>query len=484
MDSRKSILGLSGMQLSIIDSIDAVSEDRRGLMAVSSTTGLTEDVAAWAASLTCVPDEVNRRVRLALLDILAAAVAGAATESGRLVIDYANRTYAKGNSTVIGSPHALAAPGAALANGTSGHALDVDDGYTAGNIHPSVVVLPAVLALAEAQTASAEVLLAAAAAGIEFACRVAAAGHPAVANRGFHTTPLAGVLGAALGCARVLGLSPDLTASAIGLAASHAGGLFEFLGKGAEVKRLHAGKAARDGVLSAELAGRGLTGPPTALEGSRGYFKAFSDGTNSAHIVTERLGERWRLLDTYFKLYPCCRHLHTAVEAAIQLRPEIAGKEVTEIAIGTYGLAARHSHTNAETLIDAQMSMPFVVASALRHGELTLRDFSPEARRDPATLALMRRVRVFVDPEAEAGYPTVRPASLNVTCADGSSLSARVELPLGEPSRPLSEAILVDKVRNLCEGHVSTQSTECLIQAVLGFQDSGQLYNALRQLIG
>jgi 2-methylcitrate dehydratase PrpD len=316
---------------------------------------------------------------------------------------------------------------------------------------------------------------------MELACRIAAAGHPATRNRHFHNTPLGGVFGAAAAACVLRGLTVAETANALGIAGSHAGGLFEFLGDSAEVKRFHPGKAARDGIAAADLAAAGLTGPTTVLEGTDGYFAAYAGQVGEAWFperVRDGLGERWVLLDTYVKPYPCCRHVHGAIDGALALRREhgIDPAEIVAVRVETFAIAARHAGTDLDTVLQAQLSLPYTVAVALAHGAVTLTDFEAAARSDAAVRALMDRVVVTVDPEADAAYPTAgRPARTIVELTGGRVVNTWVQHPYGEPANPLSDDALEDKVRGLCEPVIGDLSTAALIAAVRRFDNLGFL---------
>jgi 2-methylcitrate dehydratase PrpD len=390
------------------------------------------------------------------------------------------RMYGTGTVTGIGLGGTTVL-GAALLNGTNGHGIETDDGYTPGSFHPTSVVLPAVFAVAEERGSSSEQILRAAAIGMEVGCRLAHAGHPATRRNHFHNTPIAGVFAAAVAAAVLLDLDEEQIANALGIAGSHASGLFEFLGQSAEVKRFHAGKAARDGIASADLAQSGLTGPTSILEGREGYFAAYAGQEGKDWFqgpLIERLGEEWVVLRSYIKPYPCCRHLHGPIDAALAMRAEhrFDADDVAGVHVGTFAIAAGHNGTTVDTMMGAQLSIPYSLAVALRTGGVTLADFSPEARRDPATLALMNKVAVEVDAAAESAYPLQgRPAAVTVTLTDGTAYTHRVEYPYGESANPVTDADLETKTRNLVEPTIGAEGADRLIHAVWQFTDLGFL---------
>ncbi|WP_433875333.1 MmgE/PrpD family protein [Sinomonas atrocyanea] len=443
---------------------------------MTDETRLTRDVAEWVAVQRdrALPPEVEHHVRRLILDHLAGVVASAVGPVSAAVGKHVGRTYPGGSATALGFGRSSVL-GAAVVNGTNGHGIESDEGYTPGSMHPTSAVLPAVFAVAQEAGSSAEAILRASAIGMELACRIADAGHPATRNNHFHNTAIAGVLGAAAAVSALRGFDAELVANALGIAGSHAGGLFEFLGQSAEVKRLHPGKAARDGIVSADLAEAGLTGPTTVLEGTDGYFAAFagSPGTDwNPGTVREGLGVNWVIRRTYVKPYPCCRHLHGAIDAVVALSQEhtLDIAEIESIEVGTFGIATRHAHTETGTVLDAQLSLPYTVALALVRGGVTLTDFDESSRSDPGVRKMMEKVRVYLDEAADAAYPkSGRPAEVTIRFADGSRVSHRVEQPYGEPDNPMSDQDLERKARGLAEPVIGEDGARGLIDGAWNF---------------
>lgn len=445
--------------------------------------GATREIAEWAANVTAddLPPEVLNHGRRAIIDYLAAAAAGSRTDLSRSLRDHFAATEPGDKATVIAGPR-LTATAAAYVNGAAAHGLELDDGYTPGSVHPGGCVIPAVMAAAEARGSRIEDVAASVVVGIELTARIAEAGHPHVLHAGFHNTPLAGVFGAALAVGHLLELSPDALAGAMGLAGSHAGGLREYHAHGSEVKRLHTGKAASDGLKCAELAAAGIYGPRTILEGENGYFAAFARGSWRPEVLTGELGHRWSALRTYVKPYPCCRHLHGAIDAARQLRTEVGENlsKIASISIGTFDLAARLNKSTPDTVMQAQFSLPFVVSAALKFGTVDLSTFDENHLRDADVRELSQRVSVHSDHDAQAAYPKERPAEVVVTMTGGEVFRARVSQPLGEPDNPLTDAEITDKFRTLATPVIGHERADrALHEAWLG-NDLTALTSALR----
>jgi 2-methylcitrate dehydratase PrpD len=443
---------------------------------------MTRVLSEWIGGLTCeqLPPEVAHHAKRVVLDYLAATISGSNSGPARIVQEHLAQTEGPGAVAVLGTPLRFSAANAALANGTAAHSLEVDDGYTPGSYHPGAPVLSAVLAAAQDHGSSADQVLLATAVGFELSCRIAGAGHPATWRRGFHNTPIAGVFGAAAAVSTILDADAAQVSDALGLAGSHAGGLFEFLASGAEVKRLHAGKAGRDGVVCAQLAARGLTGPSTVLEGKGGYVHAFAGGEFDVEHLLGELGATWRMLNTYVKPYPCCRHLHGPIDAvlAMQDREAFDVDSVEAIRVETYGVAARHGHHSVDDFLDAQMSIPYAVAVTLLHGVPALEHFEMDMRQDARVRALLKKVDVVESEECARDYPRMRPARVVVHEARRER-SLRVDQPYGEPSNPVSDDDLEAKFHRLVAPVLGPDRSKRIAAQVWALDNMGVLFNEL-----
>lgn len=448
-------------------------------MSATDAPPLTATLAEWAAGLRVadLPPEVVHQAKRVILDYLAATIPGSATGPARIVQDWCREQGGHEAATVFGTPLRLTPAHAALANGTAAHGLELDDGYTPGGYHPGGPNLSAILAAAEARGSGPEDILLATVVGFELSCRLAGAGHPATWRRGFHNTPIAGVFGAAAGVARLLGGDADVVLNALGIAGSHAGGLFEFLGSGAEVKRFHAGKAARDGLISAELADRGLTGPRTVIEGSNGYGHAFADDALDVDHLIGELGSRWQILKTYVKPYPCCRHLHGPIDAILELAQEepIDVDDLRAIRVETFTVASRHGLTEVTDFLDAQMSIPYAIAVTLLHGVPGLDEFSEEVRRSPEVRRLIDLVEVTEAEDCSRDFPAMRPARVTLV-GSGGERQLRIDQPLGEPGNPVSDADLEAKLERLAGPVVGPGRTKRIIEETWAFDDPARLF--------
>lgn len=449
---------------------------------MSEKPPITMILSEWAGSLTFsdLSPEVVHQCKRVILDYFAATLVGSQADSARIVQKYLATIDTSDAATVYGTDLRLSAPNAALANGTATHGLEIDDGYTPGAYHPGGPNISAILAAAETHGSSPEDILLATAIGFEVSCRLAGAGHPQTWANGFHNTPLAGVFGAAAGVTKLLGGDVMVMANAFGLAGSHAGGLFEFLGQGAEVKRLHAGKAARDGLVCAELAVRGLTGPTTVFEGERGYIHAFvREGFRTGYLIDD-LGSDWHMLRTYVKPYPCCRHLHGPIDAILALQADggLESRDIEAIEVETYLAASRHGLANFAEFLDAQMSIPYAVAVTAIGGVPGLEQFGPTWRNDPEVARIAGVVSVSIAKDCDDDYPKMRPARVKVRSSSGTR-ELRIDQPYGEPSRPVTDPDLEAKLLRLAGPVIGDERCRHLIDETWDFAEPKRLFEVL-----
>jgi len=392
-----------------------------------------------------LPDDARKAIRLAILDTLAAGRYGMPEPWTRMVQESVAALPpapgAPGLARAWGDVEATLRPGdAALLNGVAAHAFELDD--FSAKLHPGAVVLPAALAVAEARGASLADLETATALGYETMIRVSLALDPNKARlRGWHLTGVVGPLGAAVAVAKLLGLGPEQTRWALGLAATQGAGLFAFNADGAMSKRLHPGKAAQSGLLAADLAQRGFTGPATVLEvEDGGYLRAFSDHW-SIEPLGDGLGQDWRLMGTNFKPYACCGSVHAYVDAAKQIRAELGGapQEGQPIRAGVakvVDVQCGYDYQPGATL-NSQMSLRYCLAVALLDGEALPAQFRDERIADPAVTALAQRIELVPDAELDGLYPTHYAG-----WAEVGNARAFVKDPAGSTANPNREAAL------------------------------------------
>lgn len=425
-----------------------------------------------------LPAEVVASVRHRVLDVLGIALASAASSDyGPTVRAAVEGWGAAGPCTVIGSGLTAPPPLAALANGALAHGLDFDDTHAASITHASAVVLPAVLALAEAQRAGGRAAVTAAVAGLEAIARLGMAAPGAFHARGWHATSVCGALAAALAAGRLGGLDQDRLTAALGIAGSFASGVMEFLEDGSWVKRVHPGWAAHAGLVAAGLARAGLTAPATVLEGRFGVYQAFVQAAPD-RAPFDTLGSRWETLRIGFKPYPCCHLNHAYLDCALTLRRAhaIAPADVEavecRVPAGEVPIVCepREAKLRPRSPYDARFSLPFSLAAALVDGRVDLDTYEPARLHDARVLALAARVACVVD--ADARYPDGFPGWVRIRLRDGRTVEARQPDGRGGPALPLPPEAIVEKFRRNAGRALAPARVEALERAVLALPAS------------
>ena len=350
-----------------------------------------------------------------LLDTIGISIAAADMPWSRKVIRTVKRLGGHQESTIIGDGAKTSPILAALANGTLSHGSDMDDTSGSGWAHTGASSAASALAMAEASQSSAKDLITALVVGYEIGGRVDSATFPELRESGFHATGLAGTFGAAAAAAKILELNDDQTVNALGLAGTQAAGLEEWIFSGDMSKRIHAGKAAMNGILSALWAQEGLTGPASVFEGRYGFL-ATHGGTNHIDRLTDQLGQRFEIMNCKIKPFACCHEIGGPIRLALELikthklRPE----EIEKIAIGTNKTTAENDLQLARTPLDAQNHPAVATAIALSRGHLFFKEFF-EDYNHPAVAELGRKTEVYIDPEIDSAFPDKVGTRLTVT---------------------------------------------------------------------
>ncbi len=447
---------------------------------------ITAEFAALAAGafpggLTPAARESGRRH---LLDTTGAIVAGMGEPPTRIAARTLDALDQRGPVIVAGDHRRRDALSAAFLMGTAGHGLELDDGYTLGSVHPGVAVVPALLAAIQLRKVSGARLLTAVAVGYELVARLARGIHPASRRRGFHNTAVVGPLAAAAAVGALFGLDAATIEHAIGLAASSAGGLFAFLHSGGDVKRLHAGHAAREGLFAALLAAQGLRGPTGVIESRDGFVQAYGDPSRSVLLQPAAAEQPAAVTQCYMKPWACCRHIHPALDGMFDIQREtgLTAATVARIDVETYAIGAEHGHTGWDDALSAQMSYPYALAVALVRGTADLVDFGDAARADRSVTDVCSRVAVRTDVELDAAYPQARYARIRITTANGAVHERLVDDGYGSPMNPITNAALAKKFDGLVIPVLGTARAQALRDAFDGLEsapDAAQLATLL-----
>ena len=390
---------------------------------------------------------------LFVLDAVANALAGRNSVPGRILLDW-------------GAEQGGDLGRQALLVGGLTHIQEVDDLHRASVVHPGCVVVPASLALASRRGVSGVDLLISVLQGFEACCRVGMAVGPGH-YRIWHNTATCGPFGSAMAAACLMDLTAEQATHALGNAGTQSSGLWQFLDTGAMSKHLHAGRAAEAGVVAADLARHGFTGPPEILEGSRGFFQATCPDPELENLLAAPAAP-WQLRNTSIKPWPCCRHTHPAIDAALELAESVDSSGVAKVAVETYRPALDVCDRPLPTSeYEAKFSLQHCVAAALNDGRVVFDSFD-EAGRNRLAEARERVALSAVEPYVSA-YPAHWGASVTATLDNGSVVTARRSDCKGDPESPLTADEMVAKARFLMTyGGLSDDDAQAVIDSVLG----------------
>jgi 2-methylcitrate dehydratase PrpD len=426
-------------------------------------TRIGEFAAAFApARMTAEEAHLARR---ALLDTVACALGGLREGPTHAALRYARATTGPAAARVWGTAERLGVEQAAFVNAVAGHVLDYDDVTSPLRGHPSVAMLPALAALAEAEGRGLHALCAAYIAGFEVMGRVGEAIGDEHYAKGWHATASIGALGATVACANLLGLSAGQVADAIGLSVAQAAGSRENFGTDAKsFQAAHANRAALQSVL---LAREGFGAAPASLDGPRGYAALYGAGEDLARAF-EGLGEEPRLLvraRLEVKKYPLCYATHRTLDGLLALKAEvgIGLEDVAAVEVeGSNRAFAPLLHDRPWTGLEGKFSLEYAVAAALADGRVALPSFEDAAVQRPEIQRFLPRVAK----REGQGALNPRYAAITMRLRDGRVLERRVEALRGGPTLPLSDEELGAKLAD-CLAHAGLPGDARAIAAAI-----------------
>lgn len=404
--------------------------------------------------LDALPLEVVEAASTNLYDTLACAMAGASAPGVAEMVELIGLWGGRKEASVWCSGLRVPAHHAALINGMMAHARDFDDTHDAAVLHAGVSVIPAALAAAELRPeATGADLLCGIVVGLELICRLGTATTIGIVESGYMYTSLFGHFAATAAAARVLGFNHDQMVNALGIAYSQAAGNHQVTRDAALTKRIQPGFAAKTALISTAMTRAGIRGVQRTFEGEDGLFRTYLRGNYDPTRLREGLGQHFTFLGLSYKPYPCCRFNHTAIDAALKIRPQIMGRQVRRAvayvnrqAWSAVGVPIE-MRQSPDTIVQAQFSIPYTVACALVKGDVTLTDFTHEGLFDPAVRELAAKINVQVDDEIEREWSrNVSPTRLVVDTDDGE-VGVRIDLPRGNASAPMSRDDFDRKMR-------------------------------------
>ena len=431
-----------------------------------------------------IPEDAKLSGKRAILDCLGVTLAGVSDPGSKLVVEFVKSHGGKAESSVIGAGFKTIASEAALANGTMAHILDYDDYCISFLGHPTVAILPAVLALGEREHVSGKDALAAYILGFELGANMGpACGQHYVV--GWHCTATLGTVGAVAAACRLLKLTVDQTRMALGIATSLAGGLKQNFGT--MTKSLHAGSAARNGVVAGLLAEMGFTANPDILESPQGFCKVFAGGQEcDLSKVGEGLGENYIITSSLaLKPWPSCAGTHTSIQGALELAEEynIKAEDVEEVECRTNPFVASAAmHNEPKEGLEGKFSVQYCVSRALLDGEVGLKHFTDEQVNQPEAQALVHKVNFVHPEEMKADFSTPLASEVVIRLKNGTVVAKKVDAPKGEVKNPMTWEDVSTKYRDCASLVLSDKDVDSSLEMVSNLESTSDIASLMEIL--
>jgi len=433
-------------------------------------TGITRTLAEQARKLTLadIPEVTRAWARQCILDTIACGIAGASDELTEILLAEMREQGGKEAASVWGHTGKLPAAAAAIVNGAAAHALDFDDVNLAMPGHPSVAILPGLLALAEERGDSGADVLTAFVAGYELQCRVGriiSPGH--YDGLGFHSTATVGSFGAAAACAHLMGLDSEKFAIALGIAGTQAAGLKSMFGT--MCKPLHAGKASYHGLMAAKLAARGFTARTDVLECAQGFAKTHSPDFNPDKAL-ETPANGWYIQSNLFKYHAACYMVHSSIDSARKLREQfgVTPEQISRVRVQLEEACDRICNIPAPaTGLEAKFSLKLASAMGLAGIDTgRLSTYSAEVATNPGLVALRDKVEL----DFRTGIPNTF-AEMELLLTDGRTITARHDSGLPADDAAAQGKRLEEKFHALVEPVLGSNRSSALVSDVLRFEE-------------
>jgi len=402
-----------------------------------------------------LPKEVINETKKFILDTIGVGLAGAREPGCKEVVDLVKKWSSNNaGSTIIYYGDKVSPPDASFANSVMMHALDFDDTLDSSAMHAHVSSLPAALAMAESKgKVNGKAFITAVALGVDITCRI---GSAILSPLSWVRTATCGSFGAAAAAVKILNGGEKEILNTLGIVYSQTAGNAQCLVDGGLVKRMQPGFSARSAVFSAALASQGVSGATNVFMGEYGFFNLYEKGKIKEETAVENLGDHFGVMDLSIKPYPCCRMTHATIDAALELynAHHIDVEGIAEVVVYVSKMVSDMVGApftiRANPQVDAQFSIPYTVAVALKKGKVFLNDFTTDTvRKDSSLLEFAKKVRVLIDPELSANE--ISSANVVIRMLQGESISFKVTTLKGSPQRPMTFNECADKFKKCIE---------------------------------
>jgi len=450
--------------------------------AIAAKETITAKMSRWAAGLQYpqLSQEAVYQAKRFLLDSVGCALGGYQQHDVKIALEVLDETAGRGPATVIGTGKKVDAVSASLANALMIRCMDYNDIYWKQDpSHPSDI-FPAALACCERAKSNGKELIVGLVLGHEFEMRFCEAAFPGIRERGWHHATLTAFVSPFV-AGRALHLSWEQIQHAIGISASRHCTLGAVTaGKLTMMKNTVDPMATQSGVLAALMAEKGYTGPEHVVDGKEGLAHCFGPEWK-LNLLTDGLGESWRITQCGMKFFPTEALTHTPISAVLDLvkQHDLKPEQVAKIQVRSLARAADilsdPSKYDPRTKETADHSLPYVIAAALVDRQVTPAQFEMTKIMDGTIRAQLRKVEVVADPEIEKVFPALQRVIVNITTTDGRTLSKQLDYPKGDPRNPLSDAEIEEKFAALAEGVLSTAAQKKLKEAIWGLEKLGSV---------
>lgn len=359
---------------------------------------------------------------------------------------------------------------AAFMNAVYAHGADMDDGNRKSAGHIGTHIISSVLAMSEKLNVTWKDVIVAINVGYDFFNRIAGAAQPGLYNKGFHSTGIAGAMASAAACAKLMGLDRTVIYNSMSLAAIQSSGLIIIDESGQSCKPLNPANAARIGVISARMAEKGLVSPRNPLESKKGWFHAFTDEVDEK-VLLDGLGTDFTICESYLKLYPTCRHTHSCIDAAMEIRNQISEEgsfsceAIKQISVFVYPNAIKSAGTirNPKSQEEAKFSIHYAIATAFRKGSFSLGDLNVE-NEDHTTDELIKKIELITDSSMENREEGIRGSRVKVILHDGRIFEKTILIPKGESAGSLTWNDMQTKMLACSQGIVAVEMAEQFVE--------------------
>jgi 2-methylcitrate dehydratase len=447
---------------------------------------VTATMARWAADLRYadIGAEAVHEAKRYLLDSIGCALGGYQQEDVALALQVLDEIAGNGPATVIGSGRRMDVVSASLANALMVRVMDYNDIYWQQDpSHPSDII-PAAMAAAERQRLDGRELIVGIVLGHELEMRLCEAAFPGIRERGWHHATLTAFV-APVVAGRMMGLGWEQIQHAIGISASrHVTMGAVTAGKLTMMKNTVDPMATQSGVLAALLAERGFTGPEHVVDGKEGLVHVMGPEWK-LDVLTEGLGESWRIERCGMKAFPTEALTHAPISAVLDLvlQHDLAPDDIATVRIRSLARAAdiladpsKYDPRSKET---ADHSLPYVIAAAIVDRQVTPRQFEIDRIMDERIRAQLHKVEVVADPEIERDFPRLQRVHVTITTADGRQLMRELDYPKGDPRNPLTDAEIEAKFVALADPVMTTAAQQRLIRAVWSLDRQDSVVNVM-----